>query len=367
MVGGRDAAACYRNGCAVGSLAMNRTLLLVTGAGRSGTSTVAGTLHHLGVHVPGPFLEANDSNPRGFYESRWSVEFHNRLLKRAHVTIADGRPEAADIVREATSDKDRAALAEWVAAATTGHAVTAVKDPRTSWTLDLWSRTADDLGVSLSHLVMLRHPAEVLGSRATHYSAGIETMGEAGFAVKNLAGWVNAMIMTERQTRGRRRAFVRYDDLLADWRTAMSTASPDLGIELDTDLTSRDPHPVDTFIDPQLSRHQVGWSDIDMLPDLKEVATQVWQACERLADSHGMDSEAQGDLDAARARYAEMYLAAQHLSHDSIAARVQAARQEARRAAVRASHRNPSTEPSRTPEGRTTVRAVLGRLRRRGR
>lgn len=346
---------------------MSRTLLLVTGAGRSGTSTVAGTLHHLGVHVPGPFLKANDSNPRGFYESRWSVEFHNRLLKRAHVTIADGRPEAAAIIREATSDEDRATLADWVDAVTTGHAVTAVKDPRTAWTLDLWSQTADRLGVSLSYLVMLRHPAEVLGSRATHYSAGIETMGETGFAVKNLAGWVNAMIMTERQTRGQRRAFVRYDDLLADWRTAMSTASTDLGIELDADLTSRDPHPVDTFIDPQLSRHKVTWSDVDMLSDLKEVATQVWQACERLANSHGADAEAEGQLDAAGARYAEMYRAAQQLSHDSTAARVEAARREARREAAGAARQNSPSQPSRTSGGRRAVRAVLGRLRRLGR
>jgi len=346
---------------------MDRTLLLVTGAGRSGTSTVAGTLHHLGVHMPGPFLKANDSNPRGFYESRWSVEFHNRLLKRAQVTIADGRPEAASIIRAATSDEDRATLAEWVDAITTGHPVTAVKDPRTAWTLDLWSQTADRLGVSLSYLVMLRHPAEVLGSRATHYSAGIETMGETGFAVKNLAGWVNAMIMTERQTRGRRRTFVRYDDLLADWRTAMSAASLDMGIELDADLTSREPHPVDTFIDPDLSRHKVTWSDVDMLPDLREIATQVWDACERLADHHGADAEAEEQMDAAAARYAAMYLAAQQLSHDSTAARVQSARSEARREAARAARQNSPSQPSRTSGGRTTVRAVLGRLRRLGR
>ena len=87
---------------------MSRSLLLVTGAGRSGTSTVAGTLHHLGVHVPGPYLKANASNPRGFYESKWSVDFHNRLLKRANVTIADGRPEAADLMHEAFRRRRRA-------------------------------------------------------------------------------------------------------------------------------------------------------------------------------------------------------------------------------------------------------------------
>jgi hypothetical protein len=332
---------------------MERTLLLVTGAGRSGTSTAAGTLHHLGVHVPGPYLQANASNPRGFYESRWSVDFHNRLLKRANVTIADGRPEAAAIIREKTRDQDRARLADWVDAATSGHSLTLVKDPRTAWTLDLWSEVAKDLGISLGFLVMLRHPAEVIGSRATHYAAGIEAMGETGFAVKNLAGWVNAMLITERKTRGARRCFLRYDDLLADWRTAMSAATSDLGIQLD--LGTEASEAVDGFIDPQLSRHKITWSDVDVLPDLEAVASQVWQACERLADNHGADADAEADLDTARTRYAVMYLAAQQLSQDSTTARIIAARRDAARQI------QPAPAPAPSPLSR--IRARLSRTR----
>ena len=44
-----------------------------------------------------------------------------------------------------------------------------------------------------------------------------------------------------------------YDDLLADWRKAMASASSDLGIALD--LGPDASHPVDEFIDPELSRH----------------------------------------------------------------------------------------------------------------
>lgn len=310
---------------------MSRSLLLVTGAGRSGTSTVAGTLHHLGVHVPGPYLKANESNPRGFYESKWSVDFHNRLLKRANVTIADGRPEAAALMHDAFRDQDARALAAWVDEVSAGHPWTAVKDPRTTWTLDRWVETTGRLGVDLGFLVMLRHPAEVLGSRATHYGerAGLD---ESAFAVKNLAGWVNALLITERQTRGGRRTFLRYDDLLADWRTAMATVSADLGLGLDVPAT---PHEVDDFIDPQLSRHRLTWEDVDVLPELAEVAEQVWQSCERLAGSQGADSEAERALDAAGGRYAAMYRAAQQLAQDSTSAQVARAKRETRRAAER--------------------------------
>jgi hypothetical protein len=352
---------------------MTRTLLLVTGAGRSGTSTMAGALHHLGVHVPGPHLQANASNPRGFYESRWSVQFHNQLLKRAHVSIADGRPQAAGQICDAVTDADRSRLRDWVAEHTDGHDVTVVKDPRTTWTLPEWSAAAEELGLRPAFVVMLRHPAEVLGSRATHYKAGLESMGEAGYATRNLAGWTNALLMVERGTRGHARSFVRYDDLLSDWRTALGAAAQDLGIDLDVDASHAraGEHPVDGFIDPDLARHRLTWTDVDVLPDLEAVASQVWAACERLAERHGADDDAQQELDAAGARYAAMYRAAELLSRDAITAEVaqQVAARMAEQAPAAESARpaRPAGQPPAPPAvgGREALRILASAARRR--
>ena len=55
-------------------------LVLVTGSGRSGTSTVSGTLKMLGCYVPQPEVKADSSNPRGFFEPRWAVDVQTRLL-----------------------------------------------------------------------------------------------------------------------------------------------------------------------------------------------------------------------------------------------------------------------------------------------
>lgn len=316
----------------VASIPMDRTLLLITGAGRSGTSTAAGAMHHLGFHVPGPHLAANASNPRGFYESRWSVEFHNALLRRAGVSTADGRPEAASLVRAACNAADREAIVEWLAEASEGQAVTVLKDPRSTWTLDLWEAAAAQLGLRFAQLVMLRHPAEVLGSRATHYASAGATLGAEGFAVKNLASWINAITLAECSSRGGTRTFVRYDDLLGDWRTTMRAAAADLQIGLDPESLVA-PHPVDEFIDPDLSRHRLTFADLDLPAELECIAAAVWRACELLADGHGADTGAEAEVDAARARYAVMYLAAQRLTLDSTGARIQAALDEAGAAA----------------------------------
>ena len=58
-------------------------------------------------------------------------------------------------------------------------------------------------------MIMLRHPAEVSSSRSTYYDAR---------EVTAVAGWINVALMTERLTRGNRRALVPYSQLTADWR-----------------------------------------------------------------------------------------------------------------------------------------------------
>src|SRR5215510_1479743 len=71
-----------------------RSIVLVVGSGRSGTSLFAGIMQRLGYTVPGPEVPADETNPRGFAESQWVVDFHTRLLRRAGVQVADARPAA---------------------------------------------------------------------------------------------------------------------------------------------------------------------------------------------------------------------------------------------------------------------------------
>ncbi|MEJ7689898.1 MAG: hypothetical protein WKF76_05375 [Nocardioidaceae bacterium] len=71
-----------------------RSLLVVAGSGRSGTSLFTGLVGRLGLYIPQPEMKANDSNPRGYGEPRWSIAFHKELLRSVDVTHDDGRPTA---------------------------------------------------------------------------------------------------------------------------------------------------------------------------------------------------------------------------------------------------------------------------------
>lgn len=307
------------------------SLVLITGTGRSGTSTVSGTLSHLGLHVPGPYLGANRSNPKGFFESKWAVKFHKRLHNRALINDFDGRPDAVRLVQEAITPAFRDELHTFLDNVSNGHDQVVVKDPRTVWCQALWAEEAAEVGLSIRYLSMLRHPAEVLGSRTEYYASGADDSRRRYYATCSLGRWINSCVVNERETRGESRTFVRYTDLLGDWRTVMRKVGDDLNITYDTDLADGAAHPVDEFIDPDLRRVQVGWDDVDVPAHLRDIAEEVWQELGVLADTDGHDEGASKRIDELGDAYAQTLRDAQAIAHDAS----EQATKKAKKAAVR--------------------------------
>ena len=127
----------------------------------------------------------------------------------------------------------------------------------------------------------------------------------------NTAAWLNVALVTEAGSRGARRAFIRYDDLLADWRTALKQVSDqlDLGLPLDEDRG------LDAFLDPGMRRSQLTWDDI-VLPDwLRDLAEDAWQQLGGLVlDPRGPAAGAR--IDALREAYDAHYAEAVAVSLD---------------------------------------------------
>jgi hypothetical protein len=295
-----------------------KKLVLITGTGRSGTSTMSGTLHHLGLFVPGPYLGANKSNPKGFYESKWAIAFHRRITTAARIDFFDGRPSALERARAAVTPELRSELAEFLREQSADHDQVVVKDPRTVWAHDVWRDAAAEAGLEICYISMLRHPAEVVGSRRTYYAKSEDPADIRRYENINVARWVNNSLISEHETRGRARAFVRYVDLLTDWRAVAQGLGKDLGLTFDVDVSSHEPHAVDEFIDPDLRRHTVTWDDLEVPTDLQEVAEATWDDLGRLCDHHGADADAEADLDQQSDRYDLVVTQAAAISYDLI-------------------------------------------------
>jgi hypothetical protein len=293
-------------------------LVLVTGTGRSGTSTIAGSLHHLGLEVPGPYLGANESNPKGFYESRWAMKFHKKITGAAKINDMDSRPVAFERAQEALTPELRAELVAFLKDRAAGHPQVVIKDPRSVWAQQLWREAAAEVGLDLRYLSMLRHPAEVIGSRTTYYATKSDESARRRYEIFNVARWINNSLISERETRGQRRTFVKYTDLLEDWRPAVAKVADELGLTYEGDLTPGVHHPVDDFIDPDLRRVRVTWDDLEVPAELQEIAQGIWDALMVLFDTGGQDEAASATLDELGARYERLFSDAAAISHDAL-------------------------------------------------
>jgi hypothetical protein len=274
----------------------DRSLVFVLGPGRSGTSTMAGALSHSGFTVPHA-IKGNETNPSGFFEPRWAVNFHRRLLRATGVRTLDTNPAVMKRLQGVLADQAiRDELRDWLAPRLEKHGRLVIKDPRMVWFRDLWVDAAERLDVDPRFVIMLRHPSEVSSSRSNYYNSR---------EIPAVAGWINVALMTEKLTAGSARALVHYPNLTAEWRTELVRLRDGLGLALTPDPEEK-PHPVDDFIDPGLRRMKPGWAESSVPAHLQSLGDRTFDALGDLAE-HGESTATSDALELLRVEYAQVH------------------------------------------------------------
>ncbi|MBF4161094.1 sulfotransferase family protein [Nocardioides sp. CBS4Y-1] len=335
-----------------------RRLVFVVGSGRSGTSTMAGSLQALGMHVPQPEVDADESNPKGFGEPQWVVDFHDDLLRRCNVAVSDARPQAWFESGKLTNhERVRRRLHEWLEAEFTEHGPELViKDPRLAWFLGLWRSAATRCDARVGYVTMLRPVTEVVGSKQRVYDARSTEVGRT-------AAWINMMLHTERATRGHERAFVRYHDMLDDWTVPTFGLGQRFDLDAVKSAAANDIRKVHAFIDPSLRRVDIGWDELEIPAPLREIAQEAWTHLDGLADDDGDTPAVHDALDELRAAYTAMYEGAEALTQSTAAARFRAGLNQ-QPPAKRMSDRVPHGVRAMVPTGvRQGLRKAAGRER----
>ena len=307
-------------------MSYDRKVLFVAGAGRSGTSTMAGLMKIMGLHVPQPEVEPDETNPKGFAEPAWAVEHHSRLLREAVVQVSDSRPDAwFETGRVSTREPERIKTAEWLEGHFAVNPELVVKDPRLSWFLSLWRVAAVRTGATPVFATMLRPPAEVVGSKQTYYQ---NRLGSAHLA----ASWLNMLLHTERATRESvadgGRVFVRYADLLDDWTRVVMQAAEQLDLQhvLHADSEAiRDGH---RFLDPNLRRMTQTLEDLALPKRLHQLTAETWEELNKLAEPGGDTPEVHQTLDQLREAYVDLYEESEAISRSSVVAAEQRVRKQ---------------------------------------
>lgn len=256
---------------------MPRPVLLVLGMHRSGTSATAGLLARLGAGMAATPIRADGNNPHGYWEPEPIVSLHNRLLAEAGSAWDDWGPLDGTRLEGAREALAAAFLAEF---GDEGLAV--LKDPRICRFLPLWQAVLAGLGAEPLAVLTLRHPLAVARSLARR-----DGMAEE----EALLLWLRHTLEAEAGSRAMRRGFLRYDDLVADWRGAADRLSATLDLAWPVDPAAAAAG-IAEFLSGDLRHHAA-----DPDAPLPAWAAEGWAALAALAEG---DAAALPRLDALR-------------------------------------------------------------------
>src|SRR5579885_3328643 len=224
------------------------TALVVLGMHRSGTSALAGMLHHLGVALGPDLRPPSPDNPRGDWEHAGVVDIDQRLMVGLGWAWDDLRPLPEGCETAAPARRAAGELSALLARDFAGAPLWGVKDPRLCRLLPLWRPLLAGLGARPCFILAVRHPAEVAGSllRRDGLNAGCAAIL-----------WLRHVLEAERGSRGAARAIVHYEDLVggAGWRAVAARLAAQFGIAWPRTGAAAEAA-VDSYLAPELRHHR---------------------------------------------------------------------------------------------------------------
>ncbi len=166
-------------------------------------------------------MEAAPDNPKGFWENLDAVAINERLLMDLDRRWDDTRPMPDDWLHSGAAEQARCAIATFLDDEFASEPLWAVKDPRLSRCVAVWTEVLVDRGIRPVFLLVARHPEEVASS--LHHRSG-----ELPSSARML--WLRHIIDAEQATRGYPRCMITYESLLADWRGCVANIERELGV-----------------------------------------------------------------------------------------------------------------------------------------
>lgn len=231
-----------------------RKAVVILGMHRSGTSALCGALGFMGVDFSKHLMPANDANIKGYWEHEEIVRLHDDLLASLGSRWDDDKPLPSDWVKRKTTRDFRSLLIGILKRDFAHSSLFGIKDPRMCRLMPLWFPIFQTMHVEPHFVLVVRHPWEVAESLAKR--DGIEHP-------KSYLLWLEHVAQTESATRGHKRSFVRYEEMVANPVPILGELGKQLGVNL------RAPSQVRTslrnFIDPSLRHHQLDKTKADKL------------------------------------------------------------------------------------------------------
>ena len=225
---------------------VEKSVILVTGMHRSGTSAVTRVLSLLGCTLPRAVTESARDNEKGFWENPAVRDLNDRILASAGLSWDDWEPFDsrwyASPIADGFRDDARAILKGELG----DGRLFVVKDPRICRLLPLWIDAVRSFGAEPFIVSPVRNPLDVAASleerNGIHPSIG-------------LLMWLRHVLDAEAASRDLRRVYLRYEHLLFKSHAVVDRIGDALGIVWPTRST-RTNMEIEEYLSPTLRHHQ---------------------------------------------------------------------------------------------------------------
>ncbi|MCF8719361.1 glycosyltransferase [Nitrospina gracilis] len=266
-----------------------KVAVLVVGMHRSGTSALTRTLNLLGCDLP-----RTPSNDPEHWESKVIMALNDAILESGGSFWHDWERFNPGWRDSPLVDVFRARARDALLREFGDSPLFVLKDPRICRLLGFWLETVQEMKITPVVVSPIRNPLEV--------AASLEVRDGIPPSISKLL-WLRHVLDAEAASRGHRRIFLRYDDLLVEWQTVTQRLGRRLGLSWPKSSTLTEMQ-IEEYLSPARRHHWKKDENILKNPGLPGWVRSTYQILIRWARDEVWKSDT-GDLDEIRAAFDE--------------------------------------------------------------
>jgi len=243
-----------------------KTIFIVLGIARSGTSVIAKAINALGVDLGHRLNPSNKWNPKGFWEDLDVVyEINQKIFQKLNYKQGIFREFQLSELEDHLLDDTRFAATQILVSRFNDSSSWGFKDPNTVRILPFWQRIFAENNLQEKYIIALRNPLE----SANSYQSKTFKFNQE----KTLIMWLLHLLPAIAQTQGKNRVIVHYDLILKHPLQQLERIKMQLSMDEKSNKLDIQSF-INEFLDQNLRHSEYSFEDLEKHP-----ASQVAPLC----------------------------------------------------------------------------------------
>lgn len=235
--------------------------ILVAGMHRSGTSALTRSLNMLGCSLPKTLLPpSKNDNDLGFWEGKFFHDLNENILSLGGSRWDDWSVLNWNWIHTEVGVEIQENARKLIDLEYGDSSIIVLKDPRICRLLPFWVKIFQEKKIAPLIVLPIRNPLEVSSSLWRRNKI------PPSYA---LLSWLRHVLDAEIGSRSFPRVFVRYKDILANWRKVSDHIALELGIQWPLEGATADAE-IKAFLSPELRHHTMEDAEVFQDPDIAD-------------------------------------------------------------------------------------------------